>query len=637
MQPEDDSALLRQYAEDQSNEAFATLVARHINLVYSVALRSVADPHHAEEITQAVFIILAKKAAQLRHDKALSSWLFQAACLTAKNFVRSEIRRHRREQEAYMQSILNEPGGDEAWRQIAPLLDTAVATLKEKDRRAIVLRFYQGRSMREVGAALGGNEESAKKRVSRALEKLQRFFSRRGVRSTTTVIAGAISGNSVHAAPASLAVSVTAAAAAKGAAASVSTLALVKGALKMMIWTKTKKAAVTGSLMFIVAGMGILGFNAFGFWHISHSPDIQGTWEGSILIDDAGVEAGQSARTHVVLNLIKTNGIYTATADWIEMGKRNIAMGKVTYDYPHLHIGGDPTWWVWELRVNADGTQMTLDQATRSIARVPALFLRTSSPDVVPAPLTEDEFAPGAGSGFQGYWEGEMDVNADDYYFYDEFEAGTDVMPVNLKISEQGNDKFRAEIGLPEFGVEGMPATGSHKGSLVKFDSDVGDGLFQGAMNDDGTKMIGSFTQGGHSVPARFNRTDYRAKRSLDDEKDYSFTSPDDLQGHWKGSWVMTTAKTKTKPILHLALDIAKMPDGSYSASLTCLDLFANSGPVPTTNFKYHQPKVRLEWKWWKRVYQGTLKNGKLVGILTLKGPKWTRTFPLTFERAAPQ
>src|SRR5438045_4676507 len=119
MQSTDDRALLRQYVESNSDEAFAALVQRHINLVYSVALRHVGNPHHAEEITQAVFIILAKKAAQLRHDKALSSWLFQVTRLTANNFVRSEIRRQRREQEAYMETILNE-SGTEVWPRIAP-------------------------------------------------------------------------------------------------------------------------------------------------------------------------------------------------------------------------------------------------------------------------------------------------------------------------------------------------------------------------------------------------------------------------------------------------------------------------------------------------------------------------------------
>ncbi|HUZ06259.1 MAG TPA: sigma-70 family RNA polymerase sigma factor, partial [Candidatus Paceibacterota bacterium] len=125
MEPTDDSALLRQFAENDSDEAFGTLVTQHINLIYSVALRHVGNQHDAEEISQAVFIILAKKAAQLRHDKALSSWLFQATRLTANNFIRSEFRRHRREEEAYMQSVLNE-AGTELWPRIAPLLDDAV-------------------------------------------------------------------------------------------------------------------------------------------------------------------------------------------------------------------------------------------------------------------------------------------------------------------------------------------------------------------------------------------------------------------------------------------------------------------------------------------------------------------------------
>jgi RNA polymerase sigma factor (sigma-70 family) len=253
MQPTDDSALLRQYADNNSDEAFAALVTRHINLVYSVALRQAGNPHAAEEITQAVFIILAKKAAQLRHDEALSSWLFQATRLTANNFVRSEARRHRREEEAYMQSVLDE-AGTEVWPRIAPLLDDAVAGLREKDRRALVLRFYEGRNLREVGLALGASEDAAEKRVNRALEKLRKFFTQRGVSSTTAIIAGTISANSVQAAPVALAKSVTAVALAKGAAASGSTLTLIKGALKIMAWTKMKTAVVAGAVLILAAG-----------------------------------------------------------------------------------------------------------------------------------------------------------------------------------------------------------------------------------------------------------------------------------------------------------------------------------------------------------------------------------------------
>src|SRR5678816_3177981 len=174
MPPMDDSVLLRQYVENHSDEAFAALVTRHINLVYSVALRYVGAPHQAEEVVQAVFILFAKKAVQLRHDKAVSSWLFQATRLTASNFIRGETRRHRREQEAHMQSVLNDSGTD-AWPRIAPLLDDAVAGLSEKDRDAIVLRFYEGRSLREVGAVLGASEDAAEQRVSRAVERLREF------------------------------------------------------------------------------------------------------------------------------------------------------------------------------------------------------------------------------------------------------------------------------------------------------------------------------------------------------------------------------------------------------------------------------------------------------------------------------
>lgn len=152
-----------------------------------------------------------------------------------------------------MQSILNKPEST-VWTGIAPLLDAAVGGLSEKDRQAIVLRFYEGRNLREVGLVLGASEDAAEKRVSRALEKLRKFFARRGIESTTATLAGAIAANSVQAAPVALAKSVAAAAMAKGAGASASTLIHVKGALKLMAWTKMKTAAVAGAGILLAAG-----------------------------------------------------------------------------------------------------------------------------------------------------------------------------------------------------------------------------------------------------------------------------------------------------------------------------------------------------------------------------------------------
>jgi len=195
-----DIDLLREYAASRSEEAFAALVSRHINMVYSAAMRYVGNQSQAEEITQAVFIILARKASGLSGSTVLSGWLFKTARLTAANYLRTEIRRSRREQEAYMQSNLNETEPD-AWKQIAPLLDDAIAELGETDRNAIVLRFVEGRDLKEVGAALGTSEEAAKKRVSRAVDKLRSLFGKKGITLSAAALSTAIAAHSVQAAP----------------------------------------------------------------------------------------------------------------------------------------------------------------------------------------------------------------------------------------------------------------------------------------------------------------------------------------------------------------------------------------------------------------------------------------------------
>ena len=241
----DDLTLLREYSRRHCEDAFAALVSRHVPLVYSVALRQVRDPHLAEEITQAVFIILARKAASLGPKTILPGWLCRTARYASSNALTMERRRQRREQEAHMQSILNqsEPG---PWRQIAPLLDGAMDQLGQKDHDAVVLRFFEGRSFKEVGAALGASEDAAKMRVNRALEKLRKYFVKRGVTLTAAAIAGAVAANSVQAAPAGLYAAATGAA--EGATVGGSTLALALGVLKIMAWAKYKTALGIGTV-----------------------------------------------------------------------------------------------------------------------------------------------------------------------------------------------------------------------------------------------------------------------------------------------------------------------------------------------------------------------------------------------------
>jgi RNA polymerase sigma factor (sigma-70 family) len=256
----EDLSLLREYAWNNSEEAFAALVTRHVNLVYSVALRQVRDPNLAGEITQAVFIILARKADSLGNKMILSGWLCRTARYASANALTIQRRRRHREREAYMQSALNEaePAHEETWYQIAPLLNDAMEQLGRKDHDALVLRFFENKTFAEAGTSLGASEDAAKMRVNRALEKLRKFFTKRGVSSTTAIIAGAISANSVQAAPVALAKSVTAVAIAKGVAASGSTLTLIKGALKIMAWTKAKNTSVICLILILVGGIAVV-------------------------------------------------------------------------------------------------------------------------------------------------------------------------------------------------------------------------------------------------------------------------------------------------------------------------------------------------------------------------------------------
>ena len=152
-----------------------------------------------------------------------------------------------------MRSTLPESGPD-IWEQIAPLLDGAVEKLRQKEHDALVLRFFQDKSFREIGAALDASENAAKKRVNHALEKLRRYFSRRGVVASSALIAGMISANSVKAAPVALAKSATTVALAQGATASGAILTLIKETLKIMAWSKAKTAIVVGLAALLVAG-----------------------------------------------------------------------------------------------------------------------------------------------------------------------------------------------------------------------------------------------------------------------------------------------------------------------------------------------------------------------------------------------
>ncbi len=246
-----DLDLLEQFRRGHSQDAFTALVNRHVNLVYSAALRQVRSPQLAEEVAQSVFADLARDAGRLKADTILTAWLYQVTRRTAIDVVRKESRRRLREQIAVEMTNMNATASD--WLQIEPLLDEAIDTLDETDRAAVLLRYFENKSLREVGQAFGTSDDAAQKRVSRAVERLREFFSKRNVTIGASGLVVLISANAVQSAPVGLVATISAAAVLTGTAVSTST---VIAATKAIAMTTLQKTLVTATVA-VLAGAGI--------------------------------------------------------------------------------------------------------------------------------------------------------------------------------------------------------------------------------------------------------------------------------------------------------------------------------------------------------------------------------------------
>ena len=246
-----DLDLLRQFARENSQDAFAEIVRRHLNLVYSAARRQVRSPQLAEEIAQSVFADLARDAGKLQPDTILTAWLYAVTRRTAIDVIRKESRRRLREQIAVEMTTMNATAND--WTHIEPLLDDAMAALDETDRSAVLLRYFENKTLREVGKVLGTSDDAAQKRVSRAVEQLRDFFSKRNVTIGASGLTVVISANAVQAAPVGLAATISAAAVLAGTAVHTSTLI---AATKTIAMTALQKTLVTATLA-VAVGAGI--------------------------------------------------------------------------------------------------------------------------------------------------------------------------------------------------------------------------------------------------------------------------------------------------------------------------------------------------------------------------------------------
>lgn len=240
-----DRELLREYVEEGSEAAFQTLVERHLDLVFATALRGLSQTEAAREITQNVFIALARKAAYLRGEFSLAGWLHRTALLEVRRWWRGELRRQRREQAAIElgttmkdeQSLLKELAGE---------LDEGLLALRDDERQALILRYFEGRTHREIGTLLGASQDAIRMRIDKALQRLTRFFRRRGYAVPAVASTVAVFGVAAKAAPAGLAIAATRSALAVGAGGSATGIKLLLSRLVGL--TKTQTAVLCAAL-----------------------------------------------------------------------------------------------------------------------------------------------------------------------------------------------------------------------------------------------------------------------------------------------------------------------------------------------------------------------------------------------------
>ncbi len=242
-----DRQLLQEYVRQGSQAAFSQIVTRHLNFVYTVCRRETGDAALAEDVTQVVFLILARKAPSLRVE-TLSGWLFQTARFAAKNARRREASQKRQEQTMEEHLSLEEPK-NEIWNQIEPHYNSALAALSAKDREAVLLRFADGLSFPELGVALGTSEDAARMRLNRAISRLRQSFARAGITVSVAVLAGVLAERTAEAAPSACAEKIAGGAAKS----SIQVHSHLQGVLKAMALNKLKAAAITG-LSVVFAG-----------------------------------------------------------------------------------------------------------------------------------------------------------------------------------------------------------------------------------------------------------------------------------------------------------------------------------------------------------------------------------------------
>ena len=315
-----DQQLIQQYVRRNSQAAFSQIVARHLNFVYTVCRRETGDAALADDVTQVVFLLLARKAPSLRAEASLSGWLFQTARFASKNARRREASRKTQEQ-AVAEQMSSSPDKNALWDQIEPHLNAALAALTAKDREAVLLRFADGLSFPELSAALGTSEDAARMRLNRAVSRLRQSFAGAGIPVSLVILAGLLAERTVQAAP-SASAALVAKISGSEAAVSLQVSFHLQGVTKAMTLKKLKIAAA------LSAGLAAAGIIPAVLPAQNHSRQTVST--PPVPTIPAG--ANQDASAVLAQATQATNALHSLSAD-VEM-KSSIEMDAVVPPAP---------------------------------------------------------------------------------------------------------------------------------------------------------------------------------------------------------------------------------------------------------------------------------------------------------------
>jgi hypothetical protein len=372
-----------------------------------------------------------------------------------------------------------------------------------------------------------------------------------------------------------------------------------------MASSKMKAAAIGTAAVILATGAVLLAVKTVHWVRAANAPDIQGAWAGTF-------EAGQQ-KWPLMYKISRVSGSYHAVEVNIYQGAREMPVSRLVYDYPSVRIEQKAIGFTYEATLNPKTMEMsgTWKQGKGS---GPFTMKLNALADKFPEPMTESDYAPRKDSEVQGYWKGTLKVE-------------NTTLRVDLKIAERADGTFRVTGDSPDQGGSDIEATAAtyHRPTLkVEFGGIMGS--YEGTVDESDRVIAGNFVSNGHTLPLTLERGKPEAAAldpAIEAQKDYSHTSPNDLPGHWQGTLDVKQSGVK----LRLAVNIAKLPDGKFSASMISLD--QGGSEVPANNVQFVPPNARLEWSAIGGSFNGKLEKGRLTGVWRQGGG----ALPLVLER----